>query len=533
MASPTSPLMAKGIRAFQAGRPEEALACFLQLASQDPGSLAAFNALGNVHLHLGQMAEAEAAYRQALRLQPECAEVHYNLAGILKSQDRFDEAEAHGLQALRAKPGWGDAHNQLGLILLARRRWPEAEACFRRALELGTSPAEAWNNLGVALLEQSRLDEAAQAYHQATLASPSHLDAWINLGSVLHELGQETAAARCYFQALRLDPKHALARNCFGLSLLASGQWTAEAWEAYEARWSSGSLRPLAFPCPLWDGSPSAGKHLVLWPEQGHGDNIMMFRYAEFLAAQGTEVTVLAAAPLLELFRRRHPGIRVVAAESFDAGVKEGRWPAPDFHAPLMGLLRILGVTPERILSPAAYLFPRPGPRPAELPFGEFQVGLAWAGNPAHVNDHHRSIPGFELLLPWLQIPGIRFHSLLKGAREDECLEHGVPQPAKSFRDFDDTAAFLQHLDLVISVDTSVAHLAGALGKPTWLLLPAVPEWRWHPYRDTTPWYPSMRLFIQKTRGDWPGVIAQVAEELQITRNKSSVISHGGTEAQR
>lgn len=422
------------------------------------------------------------------------------------------EAERRFLESLvagEAAEGWF----WLGLARARLGRIAEAAEAFTQAVALMPENAVYHYNLGLALQHGGRLQEACGAYEAALRLDPRQAEAWHNLAAGRTELGDRRQAAAAWLQLLQLelpgDERRFAQEQLYALAfaMLSRGEWTAEAWQAYEKRWDfrPGFVRP-ATPFPEWDGQDPRGKRLLLWPEQGFGDNLMMFRYACHLAELGAQVTVLASPLLRPLFQHRHEEVAVVSeidpAISYDA------------HRPLMGLLAALQVTPATILSPAGYLHPRPIPRP-ESWGTEPQVGLTWSGGPHAGHDAVRSLPGFQALAPLLQIPGIRFHSLQKGQREDECLESGILQPAREFRDFDDTAAYVQHLDLVISVDTAVAHLAGALGKPVWILLPNPAEWRWYPYADTTPWYPSARLFIQKQPGDWDEVLRRVAQGLE------------------
>jgi hypothetical protein len=361
----------------------------------------------------------------------------------------------------------------------------------------------------VAFHVQNHWDVALEHYRSALKLRPDYIDALINAGWVFHASGDLDNALACYRRLDRLAPAHPMVRSNLGQVLLARGEWTAEAWNACEARWELQLNERYPFPIPEWTGQPLQGKKLVLWPEQGLGSNIMMFRYAAWLAARGVAVTVMAAEPLQALFQRHQKTISVVPAS------RVAPLPAGDYHCPMMGLLRVLKVTPVTIYGQPGYLHARPEARPVQLATNLKHIGLVWAGKPEHGNDLNRSLPHFRVLAPLLELSGLAWHSLQLGPRENECLGFEVAQPAKAFKDFDDTAAFIQHLDLVITVDTAVAHLAGALGKPVWILLPTPAEWRWYPYGETTPWYPSARLFIQKTQGDWNEVVNRVAIALR------------------
>jgi hypothetical protein len=221
--------------------------------------------------------------------------------------------------------------------------------------------------------------------------------------------------------------------------------------------------------------------------------------------------------PALEaLFQRRHPRIAILPAKKLEALLAANASASPfDYHCPFMSLPLGVHLRPDNILPGFPYLHPREDPRPVSLAPGRLQVGIVWAGNPKLANDRNRSLPHFRLLSPLLELPECQFHSLYIGSRTNELEGFAIDDPTSGFRDFDDTAAYIQHLDLVITVDTAVAHLAGALGKAVWILLPTPAEWRWYPYGETTPWYPSARLFIQKTPGDWSEVVDRIAAALQ------------------
>jgi tetratricopeptide (TPR) repeat protein len=422
------------------------------------------------------------------------------------------QAEAFFQKSVEAAPGQADVWFWLGLALAQQARMDESVTAFSQAAVLEPTNADYQYNLGLAMQHGGDISAACGCYEKAVSLRPGYADAWYNLGVARQSLGLESGAISAYDHLLSLEISSADRRFAlemlYGLSfiLLARGKWTSIAWKAYESRWDfrSGFQRPET-PFPQWDGQSPQGKRLLIWPEQGFGDNIMMFRYALWLAQQGALVTVLASPLLRSLFQRQHENVKVVSTidpKDFYDG-----------HRPMMGLLEALQVTPSSILSPSCYLHSRPESRP-DWPLRGLQVGVVWSGGSNTGHDPLRSLSHLRALSPLLAIPGIFWHSLQKGAREDECLEFGIPQPSKAFNDFDDTAAVIRHLDLVITVDTAVAHLAGALGKPVWILLPTPAEWRWYPYGETTQWYPSARLFIQKTPGDWDEVILRVKLEL-------------------
>jgi hypothetical protein len=365
-------------------------------------------------------------------------------------------------------------------------------------------------------LARQQLEElvvAIEHYETAICLRPDHVNAWNNLALAYMTSKNSQGVFRCYSELSKLhtcDSQFCM-RNLLevSLELLRHGEWTSYAWQGYECRWHCGLplyIKP-STPFPEWDGANMAGKRLLLWYEQGNGDNIMMFRYAIWLSSRGVDVTVLAPSRLTPLFRRCHEDLKII--EEIDPVVPY------DAHRSMMGLLQALQVSPNSILQSPAYLFPRMEPRPPAMKVDKLQVGLVWAGNSGFPNDHNRSLPHFRILSPLLELPGCQFHSLYIGSRMDELEGFAIGNPVVDFQDFDDTAAYIQHIDLVISVDTAVAHLAGALGKPVWVLLPNPAEWRWYPYGEATPWYPSARLFVQKSPGDWGEVIDRVAIALR------------------
>ena len=421
----------------------------------------------------GRLSEAAAAARAAVELAPGLPEAHLNLGNALNGLERSDEAVAALERAVALRPGDGKAHSALGYALETLDRLPDAEAACRRATDLSPGLGEAWANLGRVLNEQGRTRAARAAYAAAARARP----------------------------ATPKDPWN------LALALLLNG-FLAEGFAEYEWRWLyDGFPSPRRrFAQPVWTGEPLAGRTILLHAEQGLGDAIQFARYAPLVAKRGGRVVLEAHAPL----RRLLLGLDGVTALATLGG------PLPDFdvHCPLLSLPRLVGSIPADVPYLAAGVDAAAGWR-ARLG-GGMKIGLVWAGNPGHANDRNRSLP-LAALAPLLNTPGVRFFSLQKELRPGDraiLAEHGVTDLAPDLGDFADTAAALEALDLLVTVDTSVAHLAGALGRPVWLLLPFLPDWRWMTGRTDSPWYPTMRLFRQGRRGDWPGVVERVAAAL-------------------
>ncbi|MCW3479512.1 tetratricopeptide repeat-containing glycosyltransferase family protein [Neisseriaceae bacterium JH1-16] len=438
---------------------------------------------GNQRMEAGDAAGAEDCYRQALQLAPELVEALANLGYLL---------ERRGAEA-------------------------EAEQCYRRALLADPSCAQVALNLGVLLLRHKRFAEAEALYRQALEQAPVSSALWSSLGILLACLKREDEAERCHRTALELDPTDARARFNLGYVLLRRGRFE-EGWACLEARTSPALERQAAyFSCPRWQGEPLDDRAIVVGFEAGHGDMIQFCRYtAELKQCGAARVSVVCHPGLTGLFGSL-PGVDEVL--SFQGEVPASGW---DYWTLPMSLPHWCQSHRHGIPAAIPYLSANLGQSAAwaaRLP-GGFRVGLVWKGNPYFENDADRSLPSLATLAPLAAVSGVQWVSLQKGPGEDEALAapKGLSLLAlgDELSDFADTAALLANLDLVISVDTAVAHLAGALGTPCWVLLPDYrTDWRWLAERSDTPWYPGMRLFRQPAGGGWEAVIAAVVEALQ------------------
>jgi Flp pilus assembly protein TadD len=426
-------------------------------------------------------------------------------------------AETLFRQALDITPDFAEAHANLGLLLDRKKDYPAAEACYRRALALAPNASPIHLNLGGLLLAQKRLAEAEAVWRQTIALAPASAAGWSNLGVLYACSGREAEAEHAYRTALVLDENYATARFNFSYLLLRQGR-LAEGWRYLEAR----SWRPArvidAVSCPRWQGEPLAGKSLLIAYEAGHGDMIQFCRYAAALKALRARAITLVCHPALkELFSTLH-GVDVVVSLT-EPVPAEGL----DYWTPLLSLPYRCGTRLDSIPAALPYLYAQPErvkKWASIIPADGLRVGLVWKGNPNFENDADRSLPSLELLAPLWSVQGVHFISLQKGAGANEAAHPPEGQPlldiGSSLEDFADTAAAIMNLDLVISVDTAVAHLTGALNKPCWLLLPAYkPDWRWLVGRADTPWYPGvMRLFRQTVMGDWGGVMDAVRAAL-------------------
>ena len=530
------------------GRVEEAASAYRQAVKLDPTYLEGHNNLGNILRSTGQPVAAEASYRRALRLQPNQPVLINNLAAVLLAQNRLVEAEAayrHALtlqpdlamahaglaetlarmgrlvdaeagfrEALRLEPGLVEAHENLGQVLLGRNRLAEAEASFRAALALQPGRAGAWTGLGTALLDQARGDEAEAAFRTALQAKPDLAAAHQGLGHVLYELDRLEASEASCRAAIACDPEHASAHHNLAHLLLVTGRFE-EGWRHFEWRQALPTADRRGFVPPRWQGETLDGRTLLIHAEQGLGDTLQFCRFVPLLAGKARLVFEVQPA-LKRLMASFAPVAEIVA--------RGERVPDFDLHCPLMSLPGLLGTVLETI--PAALPYLTVEPERAALwqdrlaALDGLRVGLVWAGGlrPERPDldrvDARRSMT-LNRLAPLAGIPGVSFVSLQKGrAASQEPGPLALQEFPEALEDFVDTAGLIDALDLVIGVDTSVPHLAGALGKPVWLMNRHDTCWRWLLDRDDSPWYPTLRQFRQRTRGDWDGVVADVAAAL-------------------
>jgi tetratricopeptide (TPR) repeat protein len=516
-------------RAYRAaGRAPEALGCFQEAARLAPGHLEARFSIAVLHCERGAWREAIPVLREVLRLHPDYPEAYSNLGTALQETGAFDEAVRCFRAAIRLKPDYAEAHFNLGNACKEMGDYDAAVAAYRAAIRLAPGFAAAHGNLGGVFQGRGDLDDAESAYASALRADPRYVKALNGLGLVRCERGQVEEALANYRRALELEPDFAEAHLNLGLALLLSGR-LREGWEEYEWRWRA---RTLALERrhadrPRWQGEPLAGRSILLHVEQGLGDTIQFARLAPVLAARGARVALEVDEPLVELLRQAFADVAVHA--------RGQPLPATDFQCPLLSLPRVLGITLETIPAPVPYLVPDATrlrewrARVAGAP--AIRVGLAWAGRPTHRYDRTRTLPA-AALRPLLELPTARFYSLQKGPAA-RALGPAVVDWTDELASFADTAALVHCLDLVVTADTAVAHLAGALGKPVWLLTPFAPDWRWLLGRNDNPWYPTMRLFRQRRAGDWNHVVADVRSALAALGGGASAPPDAVAEAAR
>jgi tetratricopeptide (TPR) repeat protein len=495
---------------FREKRFREAAACFRQSLRSAPLDAAVTFLLGQTLSVLGRHDEARLAFEQTLALDPGLGEAHFNLGVLHILGKRYAEARHAFARALEVAPGHIDAHNNLATLLHAEGLWDQAEAHYRSALRLSASDLRTRYNLGRLYEDRGQPETAADIYCDLLNLAPEHVAARTNFGNCLLAMARPGDAIAEYRRALEVDPGYVDAHWNLSLALLQTGQF-AEGWREYEWRFRQWPALERGFEQPLWDGGPLRGRRILLHAEQGAGDTIQFARYAALVKDQGGHVILECQASLLRLLSRL-PGVDEIA-------VRGTALPRFDCHAPLLSLPGIAGTGLSTI--PAAVPYLRLDPDQAALwegrlrePAAGFRVGLAWAGNPKHKNDRNRSLPP-DCLAVLESIPGTTFFRLQTGpAGAVANLRPPMAPIADEVFDFADTAAIIHQLDLVIAVDTAVAHLAGALARPVWTLLPYAADWRWLEARSDTPWYPTMRLLRQTAPGDWAGVMDRIREEL-------------------
>ncbi len=471
-----------------------------------PHTAEAWALLGGALNLCGQPAQAAEALQQAVSLDSKCAAFHYDLGLVLSRLGNLEKSETSYRHALQINPRFPEALNNLGNLLHRRRASSEAVACFRRALRHRPDYADARYNLGLALQSLDLLDDAEDCYRRVLERAPQHHAASNNYANVLMGLGRIPEALSRYQHAVRLAPANREYRINAGLAQLLKGDFR-EGWRNYGAR-----VSPSVPGARLWNGEHLEGSTILLSSEQGLGDTIQFIRFARHLRAEGGRVHASCPAALVDLLR--------TVTDLSDVIPDTDPAPPCDWYAPLLHLPAVFGIRPGTIPAQIPYLFADPARvrdwelllRTSRRASTQLRVGIAWRGGPDHWNDRHRSLNP-SLLNAFQDVPSTAFFSLQKGYREGCDGLDFTPLP-RDLTDFADTAALMMHLDLVISVDTSVAHLAGALGRPAWVLLPYAPDWRWLLGRNDSPWYPGMRLFRQPRRGEWRPVLDEVRESL-------------------
>lgn len=501
-------------------RNEEALIAFDRAIAINPKYAPIHNNRANALVDLERYKEALLSYHLAVQLEPTYAAAYFNLGRAYQTLDSLDIAIENYKKALQLSPDYLQAKVNLGTALNQLRRLDEAKALYDEILKNNPDTPDALNNRGNVYKNMLAFNEALADYDRAIALRPDYAEAINNRGNVLYELKRFDEAFASFDRCLSLAPDFADAHWNKAIINLLLGNYE-EGWKLYEWRWLSTLKKERrTFGKPLWLGQESIeGKAILIHSEQGLGDTIQFCRYLPMMSAYGAKVYFECRKPLVSLLATLKGEFTVIPQDS--------ELPDFDVQCPLMSLPHVFGTTLDTVPAPVPYLSSLPDKRAfwrgkldacTKHPQAK-NIGLVWAGRPQYKNDHKRSL-AFDKIARLLDLP-FNFHSLQKEYREgdleafskfDNLFDH-----ASDLNDFSDTAALMDELDLIITVDTSTAHLAGALGRPVWILLPWMPDYRWLLDRADSPWYPSARLFRQPALQDWDSVLSLVMQSLSST----------------
>jgi tetratricopeptide (TPR) repeat protein len=506
---------------YTRGAFDKAIGCYQQTLALNPSYVGAHINLGNVLRQAGRLDDSVASYRRALALSPNNGPAHHNLGIALRDLGHLDDASAELSRAAELCPHLADPYAALGELRAKQDNYRGAVAFFRRAIDLQPSP-DRYNALALALEEIEESGDAIPCFRRALELDPTKVDALNNLGLALHNRAEYEAEERCYRRALELKPDTAEVHFNWACLMLLRGDFE-RGWQEYEWRSRRRNYVARQLDQVVWDGGDLKGKTILLHAEQGFGDTFQFIRYAPIVKAFGATVVVECQRPMIRLLK---------SCKGIDHLVGEGDdLPSYDCHASLMSLPRILKTSLATIPGSVPYLAADTQLvhqwRERLKSIGGIRVGINWRGRGGRAYSRKRDVP-LDLLSSLAEIPDVSLVSLqreaVQGATDILSLDNRIVQLADIdtvHGAFMDTAAIMKNLDLVVTSDTSIAHLAGALGIPVWVALPSVPDWRWLLNRSDSPWYPTMRLFRQKTRGDWAGVFDNVRSALaELIRTK-------------
>jgi tetratricopeptide (TPR) repeat protein len=496
---------------LEKGQFDEAIPCFRKTLQINPHIAEAYVNLGFALQEKGDSDEAMVYFQKALQIDPSFVDAYYNLGNALREKGRLDEALTAYQKALELDHTFFMAWYNQGQILREKEQLDEATACYRKAIELNPVNPEVFNEMGIILQEKRQFDEAIACYRKALQVKPDFVKAISNIGNALQRKGAFQEALTMYRKALYIDPENVDAHFNMALIFLTAGDFK-KGWKGYEWRWRLKDSFRRSFEQPLWDGSDIKGLTILLHAEQGFGDTLQFIRYAPLVAERGARVIVECHRDLKSLLGCVEGIERIMALgeEYLDF----------DLQCPLMRLPYIFHTEIDTIPATIPYIkadaaLVRKWRKRIEYNDSGLKVGLSWCGNPAHENDRNRSC-SLEIFSPLAQLNNIALYSLQKGEASKQALHPPAGMQLidliGEIIDFSDTAALIENLDLIISVDTAVTHLAGAMGKPVWTLLPFVPDWRWMLNREDSPWYPTMKLFRQPSSENWKSVIDRLTE---------------------
>jgi len=504
----------RGIVLNELKRFEEALVSYDQAISINPNYGDAFNNRGIVLNELKRFEDALVSYDQAIVIEPKFAQAYYNRGIVLQALKRFDESLVSYDQAISLNPNYVNAYNNKGIVLKKLELFDKALAVYDKAISRVPNCAKIYYNQGKTLQELNRHDEAIASYDQAIAIDHNYLDAYNNLGNTLQEIKQFDKALANYNHVITLKPEYADALFNKAILLILMGDYI-EGWQLYEWRWKQehniNSIRP--YKQALWLGNESlTNKTLLIYIEQGLGDYIQFVRYAFLVKSLGAEVILEVPSVLMSVFRSLKENFILIESGKL--------LPDFDYHCPVMSLPLAFKTKVKTIPTPYPYLYVNKDKKQQlNKKFDKktvARIGLVWAGNPHHKNDRKRSLL-LKQFSSLLTLP-FEFHSLQKDIREIDVQTiidfPQVRQYKDELYDFSDTAALIDAMDIIISVDTSVAHLAAAMGKDVWILLPYLPDFRWMLDREDSPWYPSVKLYRQEKINNWDNTLEKLKDDL-------------------
>lgn len=518
----------------KAGNAEQAISAWERALQLDADSTLVLNNIGITCANLGRATEAVGYFRRAASIEPQSHALWFSLGNALLCMARYTQAEQAFIQALRIDPTHAQTHNNLAVTLGHLEREDESIAQFRQALACDADLADGLNNLALALYKRDAREEAVRLLRHCVDRHPGYALGWANLGMVLQGMGQLEEAVRVIDRALELTPDQAGWLWNQSLAYLTMGDF-ARGWQHFEARYAPGRADPVAtlpdLPFPMWSGEDLAGKRILLVKEQGFGDQIQCLRFVQQLQALGATVGVWvhpAVAPLVALMLQ----VQEVLTEPPSKGY--------DYWALFMSLPVRFQANSKTLPGAVPYIAADTSKQNTvhtvhtirqqvdHFAAGRLKVGINWAGNPSHPNDRHRSLHLSDIAA-WLDLPSVAWVSLQsqRNPDTDPWVARGALLPlGDAIKDFSDTAAIIAAVDMVISIDSAVAHLAGAMGARTWLLLPANPDYRWMLERTDSPWYPSMKLWRQTRLGEWGSTLRQVEQALRLETKYMPLAGH-------
>lgn len=464
----------------------------------------------------GKLQQAADAFLQAIKLNPNYPEAYNNLGVIFKTANSLESAENCFRRAIKLNPKYFEAYNNLGMVLAESSRLEEGETCFSHALKLSPNYLYAYNNLAIVLKDMNRLEEAEVCFRQIIELSPDNCSSYKNLGAILTYMNRLEEAEKCFLRAIDLNPDYPEAELALGIIYLLQGRYD-KGWEKYDSRCKMpGNAQPEV---SRWQGEDLAGHRILLFHEQGLGDTIQFIRYAHMVAELGAETIVWVQKPLERLFSMCDNLLTICSGESIPLDQYNF-----DFACPLLSLPYVFNTSAETIPQGIPYIHSSCEISTKwhnaldKIDGGKmYRVGVAWAGNLDNIQGRKRSI-SFDLFSKLFEGSEVSWVSLQVGVGENSLTtSYNFVDLSQELVDFAETAGVIENLDLVITVDTSVAHLAGAMGKEVWVLLPFAPDFRWLLEKEDSSWYPKMRLFRQNKIGDWQEVLERVKLAL---RNK-------------